>query len=482
MDEAALCAKGLWKAFGPVHALKDVSLELRPGEIHAILGENGAGKSTLMNVLAGFISPDQGSLTFGSEPVPFGQPAKIKSLGIEMVHQHFMLVPEFSVAENLALGQLRSLGGSLDLKSSIETPLRLARELGWTIDPNAKTRGLPVGMQQRVEILKALSAEGSVLILDEPTAVLSAEEVEDLFRVLRKLRDRGQAIALIAHKLSEVMEIADWVTVLRHGRKVASASMQGISEQQLAHWMVGDQPQAMPAEAPVRGAEALEVQDLAVRGDRGEQAVQGVSFTLNRGEILGFGGVDGNGQIELAEMLARVRSPDAGQLLWNGKPLDPPVQIAYIPQDRQSDGLALSMSILDNLLIKGVEEQELWSGPFARPGRIRRWAERLVKKFRIKVGSPREPASSLSGGNQQKVVVSRNLASTPDLLVAVNPTRGLDLLATEFVHEQTREAARNGSAVALFSSDRDELAALAHRTLILSGGKLEPARHAEPAT
>ncbi len=470
-DSAVLRAKGISKSYGSVRALSSVSAEFFPGEVHAVLGENGAGKSTLMSVLGGFVRPDSGSIEFGSGSFPIGEPAAIRGLGISMVHQHFMLVPEFTVEENLALAQIPSLWGLSKVSERAGKALRMAKELGWKVDPRAKVRDLPVGVQQRIEILKALGDDAKVLILDEPTAVLSAEEVTDLFRVIARLRAEGKTVILIAHKLGEVMAIADRVTVLRKGQFVATAALDGsVSSDQLAEWMVGSSGTLTPRPPLPPGTnirqgegEAVRASLLSVKGDRGEIAVRGISFEIAKGEILGFGGVDGNGQVELAEALAGVR-PFQGDLRAP--------DAVYVPQDRQVDGLALGMSIQDNLWIAGHSRPELNRGPFLKLGSLKGWASGLVHRFSIKIGGLNDPASSLSGGNQQKVVVARSLDQVPEFLIVVNPTRGLDLKATAFVHEQIANAARSGAAVALISTDRDELDALADRKVYLSAGSL----------
>lgn len=465
----ALEVRNVGKRYGSVQALADVSATFRAGSIHAVLGENGAGKSTLMGVLSGFVRPDSGVATLDGEPIPTGRPFDCKRFGIELVHQHFTLVPNFTVAENLALARVERLGQAFLAGDCAEPALSLARQLGWEIPGAARVRDLPVGVQQRVEILKTLVGDARVLIFDEPTAVLGADEVEDLFRVLRQLRDRGKVILLIAHKLAEVMAVADEVTVLRRGRKVAESSVAKTHPRQLAEWMVGEVPAVADSATPPPMGPGLTVRGLWVRGDRGEEAVRGLDFEIARGEILGFGGVDGNGQVELAEALARVR-PFLGEATFHEE--DEPT-IAYIPQDRQQDGLALGMSIRDNLLITGHRDPELSKGPVLRSRRVAEWCQGLVERFRIKVGRVSDPASALSGGNQQKVVVSRALARVPDLLIAVNPTRGLDLQATDFVHRQIRAARDAGAAVALISTDLDELAALAGRTVFLGRGELK---------
>lgn len=460
-----LSARSLSKAFGPVQALADVSVEFVGGEIHAVLGENGAGKSTLMNVLAGFVRPDAGEVALDGRSLPLGDPLAVRARGLEMVHQHFMLVPEFTVAENLALSRLPSLRGKLDLDGTIRRSLEWARDLGWQVDPQARTGDLGVGAQQRVEILKALAADAPVLILDEPTASLSPEEVEDLFRVLRQLRDQGKAILLIAHKLAEIMAVADRATVLRRGRWVGSSRIPDTTARQLAEWMVGDLQDATPQATAALGQVALSAQQVSVLGSKGRPAVSGVSFSIREGEILGFGGVDGNGQVELAEALAGVRPLSSGTIECEGA-------VGYIPQDRQQDGLALSMSLEENYLVQSELPPHVLRGPFLNRSQLGIWASGLVDQYKIKIGKLSDAASSLSGGNQQKIVVSRTMSARPKVLVAVNPTRGLDFQATTFVHEAILSAARSGAAVALFTTDLDELRLLSSRAVFMDRGEL----------
>ncbi|MBS1705550.1 MAG: ABC transporter ATP-binding protein [Armatimonadetes bacterium] len=464
MNSEVFAARGISKSFGAVHALTDVSAEFLPGEIHAVLGENGAGKSTLMSILSGSTRLDCGSLLLNGREQQFESPADSRRQGIGMVHQHFMLAPAFSVAENLALAKVESLGKFISTETLAERGRQLADELKWPIDMETRTGDLPVGVQQRLEILKVLALDPQIIILDEPTAVLGQHEVEDLFRVLRTLRDQGRTIILIAHKLSEVVAIADRVTVLRQGQKVATCLIAETNSQQLAEWMIGELPSTIMVPAVSSGEIRVAVRGLWAKGDRGEDAVRDASLEIRSGEILGIGGVDGNGQVELAEVLAGIRKPSRGTLSA------PPA--AYIPQDRQVDGLALRMPIVSNLLLGGLDRPEFTRFGFLRYGLVRDWATELIQRFQIKVGDPSDPAMSLSGGNQQKIVVSRNLDRKPNFLVAVNPTRGLDFKATEFVHSQIRKAASNGCAVALFSTDLDELAELAHRTQFMSRGRV----------
>lgn len=463
-----LNVQGVTKHYGRLVALDQVTASFSPGEIHAVLGENGAGKSTLMGVMSGFVSPNSGTVTLDGEEIPLGRAFDCKRLGIEMIHQHFTLVPAFTVAENLALARLEGLVQPSRVAERAKPSLAAAARLGWRIDPKAPVHELSVGEQQRLEILKALGGDARVLIFDEPTAVLSPDEVDDLFRVLRTLRDEGRIVVLIAHKLSEVLEIADRVTVLRRGKLVASAARAEVDEDRLAQWMVGEMPpHAEQAGGSISGP-GLSVKEVRVKGDRKEDAVRGVSFDVQRGEIFGIGGVDGNGQFELAEAIAGVRTVAGGEMRWMAEE----GETGYVPQDRQHDGLALGLSVQENMLLGGYRREIFSRGPFLRLERITSWARRLIEQFEIKVDSPRERVAALSGGNQQKVVVSRTLDAKPSLLVVVNPTRGLDIRATHFVHGQIRKARDEGAAVLLVSTDLDELYALSNRTAFMSRGEL----------
>ncbi len=470
--KSGLHVENIVKRFGPLTALDNVSASFRPGEIHAVLGENGAGKSTLMGILSGFVVPDSGTVMLNGSPVPVGRPFDCKRLGIEMIHQHFTLVSEFTIAENFALSRLPGLMSSSEVSVRAEPSLAAATRLGWELEPERRVSSLSVGAQQRIEILKALGGDAQVIIFDEPTAVLSPDEVEDLFRVLRQLKTDGHVVILIAHKLSEVLSIADHVTVLRRGKWIASAPIAEVDERKLAEWMVGELP---PPLAERKGTElepGLVGRDLTVVGDRGEAAIKNCSLEIKRGEILGIGGVDGNGQLELAEALVAVR-PVSGELSFAGKQVNAEeMRISYVPQDRQHDGLAMGMTIEENLLITGHRKPTLRKGPFLNLRALHQWANELVKRFSVKANSPADRVAGLSGGNQQKVVVSRALDEQPDLLVVVNPTRGLDIRATEYVHSKIQEARDAGAAVALFSTDLDEIYALADRVMFLSRGEL----------
>lgn len=483
--------EGMTKRFGDALALSQVDFDLYSGEIHALLGENGAGKSTLMHILAGMLRPDSGVISLNGAPVRIASPQIARKHRIAMVHQHFALVPAFTVAENLALDSEARLGRRFSLSDASRPALERAQALGWSLDPSARVSSLPVGTQQRIEIVKALATDANLLIFDEPTAVLSPSEVNELFAVLRKLRDEGNAVILIAHKLAEIMAVADRVTVLRRGVRVASAPIADASPERLAEWMIGEKPapplattgdndgntpsdvQNAPSASDLRKP-VFQASNLSVLGDRGETAIQSLDIELCAGEIYGIAGVDGNGQAELAEALTGLRPLKSGTLAWRGQPFDPKSnpKTGYIPQDRRRVGLAVTMSVEENLLFEATQQPQYRKGALLNIRALRALAASLVQQFDIRTQSASAPASSLSGGNQQKIVVARALHNRPEWIVAMNPTRGLDVGATRFVHEQLRKAKEGGAAVLLISTDLDEIQALSDRSAVLSAGRL----------
>lgn len=509
-----LSMRRIVKNFGQTAALKGIDFVVEAGEIHALLGENGAGKSTLMHVLAGLTTPDAGEIQMEGLAVQLDTPREARKHGIAMVHQHFTLVPAFTISENLALAEKTArinLVESLVYKPKVVAGKALdrAKELGWNLNGQSCIVDLSVGVQQRVEIIKALVTDARILIFDEPTAVLTGKEVEELFTVLRRLRAEGRAIILIAHKLAEIMAVGDRVTVLHQGKNVTTVPVAEVSSTQLALWMVSgtqsqttspafstetrrhSEPQLTELPAAMNALDeinctpgkivttlatnpALRVLGLSVYGDRGEQALRDLDLQVCSGEILGIGGVDGNGQTELAEALVGLRPCKTGTITWNEKSLVPGVstRIGYIPQDRRRAGLALSLSVEENLLFEAVRDRTYRWGPFLRRRKLIDLADKLIKNYDIRAESRSVPVSSLSGGNQQKIVVARNLSTEPELIVAVNPTRGLDIGATRFVHAQIRTAKARGAAIVLISTDLDEIAALADRQAILSSGRL----------
>ncbi len=456
------------KRFGSVEALRPLTLEFSPGEIHAVVGENGAGKSTLVNILSGFVNPTSGSVTLGGVELR-GGPLAFRGAGIEMIHQHFTLVGSFTAEENLALSAAQTVWRMTRTDDLAAKALTIGKALGWNIPRNTPVRTLPVGVLQRLEILKALAADAEIVLFDEPTAVLAPDEVLDLFNVIRRLRDEGKTVVLIAHKLSEVFAIADRVTVLRRGEQVFSRLIGDVTPEEVAEAMVSEMAPAIASKASVAGDAVLRITGLTTVGDRKELALRGLNLEVGASEIVGIAGVDGNGQVELAEVVVGIRRSTGGSV-W----IQEGARIGYIPQDRQTDGLAMSMSVLDNAWIEGVRRPELTRGPIRLLNKGRKWVRDLISRFQIRAPSIGTPVGSLSGGNQQKVVCARVLDQRPDLLVVVSPTRGLDLKATEFVHQQIRDARSSGTAVLLISTDLDEVLAISDRVLAISRGELSP--------
>ena len=463
------------KRFGETVALRDVDFELLPGEIHALLGENGAGKSTLMHILSGLFDATSGRLEIEGRPTVFRSPRDAAARGIDMVHQHFMLVENLTVSENLALS-LPEQTPFLLPKEPAEAALVLARQLGWELPADAYVWQLPVGMRQRLEIVKALTRRPRVLILDEPTAVLAPNEVDDLFVVLRRLRAEGTSIVFISHKLNEVLALCDRVTVLRHGEVAGVVDVAQTDARHLARMMMGTAPPAASEgdhEPPADEAAAvLEVTELVVRDERGALAVDGLSLQVRAGEILGVAGVDGNGQTELAEAILGLRPLVSGTVSHSGEEGPGLHGAGYIPQDRRRSGLALGGSVRDNLILELHQCPEYRRGPFLRWRALNAVAEEMMERFDIRATGPMQTTAALSGGNQQKIVVARALQRQPAFIVAVNPTRGLDIGATDYVRRGLREQCDRGAGILLISTELDEVTALADRVTVIYEGRL----------
>jgi simple sugar transport system ATP-binding protein len=471
---------GITKRYGSLVANDHIDLTVEPGQIHALLGENGAGKTTLMNVLYGLLQPDEGQILVDDQPQKFGSPADAIKAGIGMVHQHFMLVPVFTVAENVTLGMERTRAlGLLDRRRTRRDVRELSERYGLQVDPDALVEDLPVGVQQRVEIVKALMREANVLILDEPTSVLTPGETEELFRIMRELRAGGRSIVFISHKLKEVQAIADTITVIRRGRVVGERPPTA-SDAELASLMVGRSVQLRVSKPPANpGDVLLDVQDLTVAGEHGQAAVDGVSFQVRAGEILGVAGVQGNGQTELCEALLGVLPTAGGSVHVEGRDLTraTPRQrlragLGYIPEDRQEDGLVASFSVADNLILDVYNQPPYASGIALDLGTINATAAGRVAQFDIRTTSTATPAGTLSGGNQQKVILAREIGRDVRVLVASQPTRGLDVGSIEFVHRRIVEERDQGVAVLIVSSELDEIYALSDRIAVMYEGRI----------
>jgi ABC-type uncharacterized transport system ATPase subunit len=475
----ALELRGVTKRFGAVVANDRVDFDLRRGEVHALLGENGAGKSTLMSVLYGLYHPDEGEIRLEGETVTMDSPKRAIELGIGMVHQHFMLVPVMTVAENIVLADEPRKGLLFDTRAAARRVRELSDRFGLAVDPDARVGDISVGAQQRVEILRALDRGADVLILDEPTAVLTAQETAELFRILRTLTAEGKSIVFISHKLGEVLQIADRVSVLRRGKKVETVPAEGATEESLARLMVGREVlfRVAKEERPV-GEPLLDVEGLEVEDDRGLPAVRGIDLRVSAGEIVGVAGVDENGQRELVETLTGLRFPLAGTILVGGRDvthadvrgkLD--AGIGHIAEDRHRRGLVLDFNLAENLALRDYRRSPIARRGLISPRRMNQRAAPLIDEYDVRGGTTETLALALSGGNQQKVVLAREISGEPKVLVAAQPTRGLDVGAIEFVHRRLIEQRDAGRAVLLVSLELDEIRSLSDRVLVMYNGR-----------
>jgi simple sugar transport system ATP-binding protein len=472
--------RNITKTFGPVKANDNVSITLHRGEILGLLGENGAGKSTLMKILYGLYRPDSGSIFIDGEEVEIHDPKDAVSRGIGMVHQHFTLIPPLTVAENIVLGAEPHKGVSLDIEGAIRATEELSERYGLRVDPRARVADLSVGVQQRVEILKTLYREARILVLDEPTAVLTPQETEDLFSVLKELVADGLSIILITHKLGELRGVSDHITIIRDGRVVATVRTAETDERELARLMVGRDVLLRIEKTETKpGEPRLAAEDLVVLSNTGARAVDGVGLVVRSGEILGIAGVDGNGQTELADALAGVRHAESGRVYLDGEDVtalgaDPRSErgLAYVPEDRANKGLVQDFMLYENNSLKtyGEPPNSRWGWIF--PNVMRRRAAENLRAYDVRPPDPDARARSLSGGNQQKAILARELSGDPDVIIASQPTRGVDVGAIEFIHRQLLEQRSEGKAILLISLELEEIRSLSDRILVIYAGRI----------
>jgi simple sugar transport system ATP-binding protein len=463
-----------------VRANDDVTFSVNHGEIHALVGENGAGKSTLMKILYGLERPTHGQILLRGQPVHISNPQVAIGMGIGMVHQNFMLIPSFTIADNVVLNAEPITNITVDRQQSISRVEALAKQYGLHVLPDAVVDSVPVGMRQRVEILKALYRGAEIFILDEPTAVLTPNETNDLFRAIRSLVQQGKTVIFITHKLREVLELSDRVTVMRDARVIGTVDTRATNERELARMMVGREVFMEIDKPPVtRGKTVLQVRGLTCSTETGKVALRGISFNVYEGEILGIAGVEGNGQTELAEVLNGLRPASAGTASVDGVPVlaDDPrrvreTRVAHIPEDRLSNGAALDASIQDNLIVDRYYRSPINQGGLLDPARITQNAAALIKQFDVLAASTDTPMRSLSGGNMQKVIVAREFSSAPRLLIAAQPTRGVDVGAIEFIHQQLVDKRTAGLAILLISADLQEVLKLSDRLMVMHNGHI----------
>ena len=469
------------KVFGEFVANDKINLELRKGEIHALLGENGAGKSTLMNMLAGLLEPTSGEIVVNGQVVKLDSPSKAASLGIGMVHQHFMLVEAFTVAENIILGSELTKNGVLDIARATREINELSERYGLAVDPSAKVADISVGAQQRVEILKTLYRGADILIFDEPTAVLTPSEIDELMAIMKNLVKEGKSIILITHKLDEIRAVSDRVTVIRRGKSIETVEIAGATNADLAEMMVGrsvsfktEKQEAQPKEV------VLSIKDLVVNENRGVPAVKNLSLDVRAGEIVGIAGIDGNGQSELVQAITGLRKIESGSVELKGQSivgLHPrqitEMSVGHVPEDRHRDGLVLEMMISENIALQTYYKEPLSKKGILNYTNIIGYAKQLMQEFDVRAASEIVPASALSGGNQQKAIIAREVDRNPDLLIVSQPTRGLDVGAIEYIHKRLIQERDNGKAVLVVSFELDEILNISDRIAVIHDGKIQ---------
>lgn len=471
---------GIRKEFPGIIANDNITLQVKKGEIHALLGENGAGKSTLMNVLFGLYQPEKGEIRVNGQSVKITNPNIANDLGIGMVHQHFMLVETFTVTENIILGKEPKSGGTIDIKKAEKDVKEISEKYGLAVNPKAKIADISVGMQQRVEILKTLYRGAEIIIFDEPTAVLTPQEIKELIQIMKTLIKEGKSIILITHKLKEIMEVCDQVTVIRKGKGIGTLSVNETNPNELANLMVGREvvfKTEKMASSPKENV--LEIKELVVNDTRGVQAVRGLDLNVRAGEIVGIAGVDGNGQTELIEAITGLRKSESGSIKLNGKEIRnlKPRKITesgvgHIPEDRHKHGLVLDFPIGENIVLQTYYQKPYSKGGILNFKQIYNKASKLIQEFDVRTPSEYTLARSLSGGNQQKAIIGREVDRNPDLLIAAQPTRGLDVGAIEFIHKRLIEQRDNGKAVLLISFELDEILNVSDRIAVIYEGKI----------
>ncbi|MGP4080164.1 ABC transporter ATP-binding protein [Pseudalkalibacillus sp. R45] len=468
------------KEFPGIVANDNITLQVQKGEIHALLGENGAGKSTLMNVLFGLYQPEKGEIRVRGEKVEITDPNIANNLGIGMVHQHFMLVENFTVTENIVLGQEPKRRAQVDIKSAAKKVEEISRQYGLRVDPYAKIEDISVGMQQRVEILKTLYRGAEILIFDEPTAVLTPQEIKELIQIMKRLIAEGKSIILITHKLKEIMEVCDRCTVIRRGKGIGTVDVADTNREELASMMVGrDVSFTTKKEKGNPQQEVLEINSLVVKDARGVPAVNGLDLTIRAGEIIGIAGVDGNGQTELIEAITGLRKADSGEIRLNGKGITnlkprkvTESGVGHIPQDRHKHGLVLDFSIGENMVLQTYYKKPYSKYKQLKATEIFNKAEQLIEQFDVRTPSVHTEARALSGGNQQKAIIAREVDRSPDLLIAAQPTRGLDVGAIEFIHSKLIEERDANKAVLLISFELEEIMNVSDRIAVIYEGKI----------
>ena len=469
------------KVFGEFVANDKINLQLRKGEIHALLGENGAGKSTLMNMLAGLLEPTSGEIFVNGKSEKLDSPSRAAALGIGMVHQHFMLVEAFTVAENIILGSEITNKGVLDLKKANADILELSERYGLAVDPTAKVEDISVGAQQRVEILKTLYRGAEILIFDEPTAVLTPAEILELMDIMKTLVKEGKSIILITHKLDEIRAVADRVTVIRRGKSIETVSIEGVSNKDLAEMMVGRSVSFVTEKEEAKPKDVvLQISDLIVNENRGLPAVKELSLDVHAGEIVGVAGIDGNGQSELIQAITGLRKVKSGSIKIKGREvvgLSPrkitEMQVSHVPEDRHRDGLVLEMMLSENIALQTYYKEPLSNKGVLNYNQINSYARKLMEEFDVRAASELVPAGALSGGNQQKAIIAREVDRNPDLLIVSQPTRGLDVGAIEYIHKRLISERDKGKAVLVVSFELDEILNLSDRIAVIHDGKIQ---------